>query len=162
MRAPRLPHRVVYLTANLKDESGNSYGAQWTLFRQIRVLLDLLCANTCTPIFEGGNVIEEVGSLEPGDYQRALELTMQNPDQQTFYTYIDYLTTYGQLGRKQEALEDWRKLLAEDRNWSAKSFEDWYRVWNFRDEDIAKFMDGVHKSGVLVTNASQSHPLAQQ
>jgi adenylate cyclase len=91
-----------------------------------------------------------------GDYERALELTMQNPDQKTFYTYIDYLTAYGQLGRKQEALENWRKLLAEDRSWSAESFENWYRVWNFRDEDIAKFMDGVYKSGVLGVEAKPS------
>ncbi len=31
----------------------------------------------------------------------------------------------------------------------AATFEDWWRLWNVRDDDIAKLMDGVHKSGVL-------------
>ena len=60
---------------------------------------------------------------------------------------------YGQLGRKEEALENWRKLLAEDRGWTAESFEAWYHLWNMRDEDIAKLMDGVAKSGVLEAEA---------
>ena len=51
--------------------------------------------------------------------------------------------------RAEEALENWRKLLAEDRSWTAESFKNWYRLFNMRDEDIAKMMDGVYKSGVL-------------
>ena len=43
----------------------------------------------------------------------------------------------------------WRKLLEVDRDWTAESFEKWYRLWNLRDEDVAKLMDGVHKSGML-------------
>jgi tetratricopeptide (TPR) repeat protein len=87
-----------------------------------------------------------------GDYERALELARQNRDKST-YTYIEFIPIYGQLGRKQEALEIWRKLLAEDPSWTAESFENWYRMWNMRDEDIAKFMDGVSKSGVLGVEA---------
>jgi hypothetical protein len=44
-------------------------------------------------------------------------------------------------------------LLAEDRGWSAESFESWYHLFNMRDEDIAKLMDGVYKSGVLEVEA---------
>ena len=84
-----------------------------------------------------------------GDYERALEMIRQNPDQQTLWTYIGYIATYGQLGRKQEALEKWRKLLKEEQGWSAESFQNWSRMWNYRDEDIARLMDGVNKSGVL-------------
>jgi tetratricopeptide (TPR) repeat protein len=87
-----------------------------------------------------------------GDYERALELIRQSPDQST-YKYMKYVAIYGQLGRKQEALENWRKLIAEDPSWTAESFENWYRLWNFRDEDIAKLMDGVYKSGVLGAEA---------
>ena len=61
--------------------------------------------------------------------------------------------SYGQLGRKDEALENWRKLLAEDRGWTAESFENWYHLFNMRDQDIAKMMDGVYKSGVLGVEA---------
>ena len=60
---------------------------------------------------------------------------------------------YGQLSRKQEAVEIWRKLLEEVPGASAATFENWWRLWNFRDEDIAKLMDGVYKSGVLGAEA---------
>ena len=88
-----------------------------------------------------------------GDYERALEFRRLHPDQQAIHAYIEYIPVYGQLGRKQEALENWRKLLADVPGWSAESFEDWYHLWNMRDEDIAKLMDGVTKSGVLEAEA---------
>ncbi len=88
-----------------------------------------------------------------GDYERALDVKRQDPVQHSLFTYIYYIPVYGQLGRKQEALDNWRKLLVEDPSWTAESFENWYRLWNFRDEDIAKLMDGVYKSGVLGVEA---------
>jgi TolB-like protein len=88
-----------------------------------------------------------------GDYQRALELTRQDPARGSAYLYVRYISIYGELGGKQEALENWRKLLAEQPDWSAKTFETWWRTRNMRDEDIAKLMDGVHKSGVLGVEA---------
>ncbi len=92
-----------------------------------------------------------------GAYEHALELIRQSPDQrELLYIYIKYISIYGQLGRKREALENWRKLLAEDPSWTAESFKDWFHLWNFRDEDIAKFMDGVYKSGVLEVDAKPS------
>ena len=86
-----------------------------------------------------------------GDYERALEVIRQDPGQKSTYVYIGYIPIYGQLGRTQDALDNWRKLLSEDRSWSAKSFETWYRMRNMRDEDIAKLMGGVYKSGVLAS-----------
>jgi adenylate cyclase len=88
-----------------------------------------------------------------GDYQRALELTRQDPGRQSAYLYVRYISIYGELGRKQEALENWRKLLAEQPGWSAESFETWWHTRNMRDQDIAKLMDGVYKSGVLGVEA---------
>ena len=88
-----------------------------------------------------------------GDYERALEVIRQDPAKQSLYKYIYNIAVYGQLGRKQEALENWRKLLEERPGWSSKSFENWYRIWNLRDEDIAKLMDGIRKSGVLGVEA---------
>jgi TolB-like protein len=84
-----------------------------------------------------------------GDYQRALEFRRLHLDQQAMHAYIEYIPVYGQLGRKQEAQENWRKLLADVPGASAETFEAWYRLWNMRDEDIVKLMDGVYKSGVL-------------
>ena len=88
-----------------------------------------------------------------GEYERALEFRRLHCDQHAIHAYIEYIPIYGQLGRKREALENWRKLLEVDRGWTAESFKDWYHLWNFRDEDIAKFMDGVYKSGVLGVEA---------
>lgn len=87
-----------------------------------------------------------------GDYGRALAVMRQNPDQAP-YTRNYSIPIYGQLGRKQEAQEDWRKLHEEERNGSVDRFQTWYRKWNFRDEDITKLMDGVYKSGVLELEA---------
>ncbi len=36
---------------------------------------------------------------------------------------------------------------------SAASFEDWWRLWNIRHEEVARLMDGVYKSGVLDADA---------
>jgi adenylate cyclase len=92
-----------------------------------------------------------------GDYQRALELIRQDPGRQSAYLYVGCISIYGELGRKQQALENWRKLLAEQPDWSAESFETWWRTRNMRDEDIAKLMDGVYKSGVLGVEALVGH-----
>jgi tetratricopeptide (TPR) repeat protein len=88
-----------------------------------------------------------------GDYERALEFRRLHPDQQAIHAYIEYIPVYGQLGHKEEALENWRKLLADVPGASAETFENWYHLWNLRDEDIAKLMDGVYKSGVLGAEA---------
>jgi len=90
-----------------------------------------------------------------GDYERALEFRRLHLDQQAMHAYIEYIPVYGQLGRKQEAQENWRKLLADVPGASAETFEAWYHLWNMRDEDIAKLMDGVYKSGVLGAKPSQ-------
>ena len=63
-----------------------------------------------------------------GDYERALELIRQDPNQETLYHYIDYLPILGALGRKEEARENWQKILAEDPSWTAESFVKWYKT----------------------------------
>jgi adenylate cyclase len=84
-----------------------------------------------------------------GDYHRALEVAQQNQDQEMFYSYLEIIPIYGQLGMNKEALEAWHGLLKQIPGANAATFEDWWRLWNIRDEEIAKLMDGVYKSGVL-------------
>jgi acyl-CoA synthetase (NDP forming) len=68
--------------------------------------------------------------------------------------YSDGFAETGSEGRrKQEALEKWQKVLAEDPSWSAESFVKWYKLWNIRDEDSAKLMDGIYRTGVLGAEA---------
>jgi TolB-like protein/tetratricopeptide (TPR) repeat protein len=88
-----------------------------------------------------------------GDYSRALEVARQNQDQEMFYSYLEIIPIYGQLGMKPEALEAWRMLQKEYPGASAATFEDWWRLWNIRDEEVARLMDGVYKSGVLESGA---------
>ena len=59
-----------------------------------------------------------------GDYERALEFRRLHPDQQAIHAYIEYIPVYGQLGRKQEALENWRKLLADDPGCDGRKLRD--------------------------------------
>ena len=37
----------------------------------------------------------------------------------------------------------------EEPGWTAESFVAWYKVWNIRDEDRSKLMEGIYKTGVL-------------
>lgn len=84
-----------------------------------------------------------------GDYRRALEVAKQDQDQEMFYSYLEIIPIYGQLGMKREALEAWHGLQKQYPGASAATFEDWWRLWNIRDEEVARLMDGVYKSGVL-------------
>jgi tetratricopeptide (TPR) repeat protein len=90
-----------------------------------------------------------LNSYLTGDYERALELIRQDPNQEALYHYVDILPILGALGRKDEAREYWQKILGEDPSWTAESFHKWYKTWNIRDEDTAKFMEGIYKTGVL-------------
>ena len=89
-----------------------------------------------------------------GDYSRALEVAQQNQDQEMFYSYLEIIPIYGQLGMKQEALEAWNNLLRQYPGATAQTFEDWWRLWNIRDDEVARLMDGVYKSGVVGANTT--------
>ena len=88
-----------------------------------------------------------------GDYRHALEVARQNQDPEMFYSYLEIIPIYGQLGMKQEALDAWQSLLKQYPGASAATFENWWRLWNIRGEEVAKLMDGVYKSGVLGVEA---------
>jgi hypothetical protein len=90
-----------------------------------------------------------------GDYKHALKVA-QNQDAEMFYSYIEIIPIYGQLDMKREALEAWHTLLKQYPGASAATFEDWWRLWNIRDEEVARLMDGVYKSGVLDESAKSS------
>lgn len=84
-----------------------------------------------------------------GDYERALEIVRQDTNRQSPYLYLAYIPICGQLGLKQQALDNWQKLLKEDQGWSAETIDAWWRSRNMREEDVAKLMAGVTKSGIL-------------
>jgi TolB-like protein len=88
-----------------------------------------------------------------GDFEHALEVARQNDQQEMFYSYLEIIPIYGQLGMKQEALVAWRNLHKYFPNPSAETFQNWWRLWNIRDAEVARLMDGVYKSGVLGADA---------
>ena len=92
-----------------------------------------------------------IASYLNGDYEQALEVARQNQDLEMIYAYIEIIPIFGQLGRKQDARESWRKLGRLVPGASAETFESWWRLWNYRADDMAKMMEGVYKSGVLET-----------
>jgi tetratricopeptide (TPR) repeat protein len=98
-----------------------------------------------------------------GRYASALSVILQNPDfspncnvvsECVKYAFLDYIAICGQLGMTSEARDAWHKVLAMDPSASLETFTKWYRLWNFREEDVAKLVDGVQKSGVLDDNPS--------
>jgi TolB-like protein len=91
-----------------------------------------------------------------GDYAHALEVAQQNFDQEMFYSHLEIIPIYGELGRKEDALVAWRTLQELYPGASAATFEDWWRFWNMRDDEVAKLMDGVYKSGALAAEAKPS------
>jgi TolB-like protein len=91
-----------------------------------------------------------------GDYKHALEVAKQNQDAEMFYSYIEIIPIYGQLGMKREAAEAWQMLQKQYPGASAVTFENWWRLWNMRDVEVVKLMDGVYKSGVLDEAAKPS------
>ena len=88
-----------------------------------------------------------------GDYEGALDVARQNQQQEMFYSFMEIIPIYGQLGRKQDALEAWQALLKLYPGATAASFEDWWRLWNISDAEVAKLMEGIYKSGVLQEGA---------
>ncbi len=90
-----------------------------------------------------------------GDYLHALEVARQNKQTDVFYAYIEIIPIYGQLGRKREAKDAWKKLREQIPNASAATFSDWWRLWNIHEDEVSRLMDGVYRSGVLTPEAGR-------
>ena len=71
------------------------------------------------------------------------------PRRRDVLLYLEIIPIFGQLGLQQEALDAWKKIQAQLPDASANTFEDWWRLWNTPEAEIAKLMEGVHKSGVF-------------
>jgi class 3 adenylate cyclase/TolB-like protein/tetratricopeptide (TPR) repeat protein len=96
--------------------------------------------------------------LQDHDYERALAKIRESPDFQkgTIYAYYDYLAICGKLVGDDTKCTDpspeeaWRKILENVSSTTIKTFEDWYRGWNFKDSDIEQLLAGIRESGVGV------------
>ena len=73
-----------------------------------------------------------------------------HPAQGLAETQLKYVMAYGQMGNVELALEHWEKCLELEPDWSAQRMIDIFHLWNFPEEQIAKFMEGVYKAGIEV------------
>jgi tetratricopeptide (TPR) repeat protein len=83
-----------------------------------------------------------------GDYPRALEIAKEGV-QDMFYVYLEVIPIYGRLGLKPEAAEAWRSMQRLYPGATAQSFVDWWRLWNIKEDEVTRLMDGVYQSGIF-------------
>ena len=84
-----------------------------------------------------------------GDYERGTEVARQNQYQEMFYPGTRDHSDLWPARSQEDASDAWQALLKQYTGASAKTFEDWWRLGNISEPEIADFMDGVHRSGVL-------------
>ncbi len=82
-----------------------------------------------------------------GRYPEAIGVIKGHPAQQFAETQMTYVMAYGQLGNREKAREHWAKCVAVEPDWSARRMVEIYRLWNVREADIEKLMDGVAQAG---------------
>ncbi len=56
---------------------------------------------------------------------------------------MQFVAAYGQLGEFDKAQYFWERCHDLDPDWSVRSPLEIWTLWNFRDEDIDKLMDGI-------------------
>jgi adenylate cyclase len=82
-----------------------------------------------------------------GRYEEAISVIKGHPAQWMAETQMKYVMAYGQLGNVTKAREYWTKCVELEPDWSARKFGEIARLWNLREADIEKFMEGVAKAG---------------
>jgi adenylate cyclase len=83
-----------------------------------------------------------------GRYEEANEIMRDHPLQGQAETIMKYVMTYGQLGDQEQAMENWRRCLEVEPDWSAQRMIDIFELWNFPEEHVEQFMEGVWKAGI--------------
>jgi len=88
-----------------------------------------------------------------GDYRKALEVIRQNPRQQLLETILKYVMAYGQLMELTKAREYWSKYAAA----VPESSLEWLREnvwgrWNFLESDTEKFLEGIAKVTLSISD----------
>lgn len=82
-----------------------------------------------------------------GEYQKALEIVLQHPEQNIIHTQWKYVAVYGELGNIEKAREHWKKCVAIDPTWSAASMRRQLELWNFPPDFAQRYMQGYAKAG---------------
>ena len=80
-----------------------------------------------------------------GEYDKAIKKSFISPAQDHPITAMQFVAAYGQLGEFDKAQYFWERCHDLDPDWSVRSPLEIWTLWNFRDEDIDKLMDGIFK-----------------
>jgi hypothetical protein len=83
-----------------------------------------------------------------GRYQDAIEIMRQHIHPALCENQMKFIVAYGQLGQPEQARPYYERCQKDIPDFSS----DWMRnnvfqVWNFREQDIRKLMDGFAKAG---------------
>jgi hypothetical protein len=81
-------------------------------------------------------------------YEEANEMMLDHPMQGQAETIMKFVMTYGQLSDQEQAMEYWRRCLEVEPDWSAQRMIDIFELWNFPEDHIDQFMEGVWKAGI--------------
>ena len=81
-------------------------------------------------------------------YAESLAAVRGHPLQDLFETINKYVVVYPQLGQVEEAQRHYQRIADIGRAWTLSDYRDIQRVWNFRESDIDKFVEGARKAGV--------------
>ena len=96
-----------------------------------------------------------------GDYEHALEVARQNQDAEMFYSYLEIIPIFGQLGLQAGSARRLEKAAkAVSRTRPPRPSRTGGALWNIPDAEIAKLMEGVYKSGVLGAEAKPALTVA--
>ena len=89
--------------------------------------------------------------LRQGDYAAALDQAQKSFMPGFFWSHISLATSYGHLGRDDEARAAVAHLTELSPNQTIESVAALHQKWNFHKDVIAKVVDGLRKAGLPET-----------
>ena len=83
-----------------------------------------------------------------GEYQQALEKMLRiRTEPGNFWNHAHLAQAYAQLGRKEDAAAEIKKLLAVYPDFAENARAQW-KAWNWSDENTEMMLDGLRKAGL--------------
>jgi len=82
-----------------------------------------------------------------GLYREAVDVIRQHPTQSLCETQLKYVAVYGQLGDRAKAKEHFDHCAGTTPGFSADFAQGIFKLWNFEEAFIRKFMEGFAKAG---------------
>ena len=82
-----------------------------------------------------------------GMYREALDVLKLHPAQGLVENQLKYTAVYAELGDLAKAREHWKKCQEIDPDWSAEKLIGLFKLWNFEDSLVARYLQSIAKAG---------------